>query len=607
MLKNFRISSLLIVFTCFLFSINASAEEPVHALALHGNPKYDESFTHFDYTNPDAPKGGTLRLGVVSGSGFDSLNPFVIKGVPAAGLGYLFSSLFYDALTVHSVEEPFSVYGLVAETMEIPEDRSWIIFHINPKAYFHDGHPITAYDVEFTFNLLIEKGSPMYASYFHNVEKVEVLDEYSVKFSFDTKNNKELPLIIGELPILPKHFWEHRQFNASLEMPLGSGPYRIKEVDPGRSIMYERADDYWAKDLPVNKGSYNFDAISYDYYLDENVALEAFKAGEFDFRQERTAKTWATAYTGPQFNQGKIVTKEIPHEIPAGMQAFAMNLRRQPFDDIRVRKALNYAFDFEWTNKNIFVDAYTRTTSYFANSDLASTGLPSAEELKILEPYRDQLPAELFTQSFTLPQTKGDGNNRAQLREATQLLKEAGWEVQNGKLTNQQTGKVMSFEIIVPQADENFVRIVLPYIKNLQRLGIEAAFRVIDTQQYIARINDFDYDMTVVSIGQSDSPGNEQRDFWSSKEADNPGSRNYMGIKNPVIDDLINLIIGAPDREQLVTRTHALDRVLLWNYYVVPQWHNSVFRVAYWNKFDQPEISPKNALGITTWWSRSAE
>jgi len=571
---NFKIASLLVVFTSLNICFPAAAQERVHALALHGKPKYEENFSHFDYTNPDAPKGGILRLGVVSGSGFDSLNPFVIKGNPADGVDYLGNSLLYDSLTVASEDEPFTQYGLIAESMELAEDRSWIIYHINPIARFHDGEPVTADDVEFTFELLTEKGHPLYSTYYQDVLSTEVLDPLTIRFNFQKNQNRELPLIVGQLPVLPKHFWQDREFKASLDIPLGSGPYKIKSVDAGRSITYERDNDYWARDLAVNKGSNNFDEIQYEYYLDSSVALEAFKAGEFDLRQENSAKNWATAYTGPQFDRGDIVTEEIHHEIPAGMQAFVMNIRRDPFKDIRVRKALSYAFDFEWTRKNIFNGAYQRSASYFSNSDLASSGVPSGLELEILEPYRDQLPEQLFTEAFTLPVTEGDGNNRTQLRQAAALLQEAGWEVKNGQLTHNETGEVMTFEILAAQASD-FDRVVLPFAKNLERLGIVVEYRAVDTQQYIARINEFDYDMLAV---------------------------NYIGIKSPMIDQLIEEVIAATDREQLVARVHALDRVLLWNYFVIPQWYNDYFRVAYWNKFARPEIMPKTTLGLMHWW-----
>lgn len=580
---------------------SASPTKALTAIAMHGTPKYAADFQHFDYVNPNAPKGGELRLPVISSSGFDSLNPFIIKGVPAAGMTYLRQSYLYDSLAIHSDDEPFSMYGLIAETMQIAEDRSYIIFNLRSEARFQDGQPITAEDVIHTFNLLTQQGHPLFATYYKDVAKVEALDPHRVKFSFSTNQNKELPLIIAEMPVLPKHFWLQRDFSkTSLEIPLGSGPYRIESIDPGRSIVYRRNPDYWAKDLPVNRGRFNFDRISFDYYRDENVAIEALKSGEYDFRAENSAKSWATAYTGPQFDNGQLIKTELPNHNPTGMQAFAYNTRRPYFKDPKVRQALAYAFDFEWTNQNIFYSAYTRTHSYFSNSELASTGLPSPEERAILEPYKAQIPPEVFTTPYQPPTTKGDGNIRSNIRQALSLLKEAGWQIKNNQLTHVKSGQIMAFEILL--VSPTFERVVLPFKKNLARLGVKVNVSVIDPQQYINRLNNFDFDMIVSVFGQSNSPGNEQRDFWHSSEADRPGSRNLMGIKDPVVDALIEQVIGAPDREALVNRTRALDRVLLWGHYVIPQFHNRSYRIAYWDKFERPQVMAKFSLGIDTWW-----
>ncbi|MEZ5524325.1 MAG: extracellular solute-binding protein [Pseudomonadales bacterium] len=593
--------SILLLFTVSGPLQAATEVKNVHAIAMHGAPKYPADFKHFDYADPAAKKGGQLRLAAVSSSGFDSLNPFIIKGVPAAGLTLLGHSYFYDSLTVQSDDEAFTQYGLIAERMQMPEDRSWIIFHINPKARFQDGHPIQAEDVLYTFELLTTQGHPLYAAYYRDVAKSEALDDLTVKFTFSDNQNKELPLIMGQLPVLPKHYWENRKFNqSSLDIPLGSGAYRIKSVDPGRSIVYERVKDYWAADLPVNRGRYNFDEISYDYYRDGNVALEALKSDEFDLRVENTAKTWHSAYTGPQFESGRLLKEEIAHQNPTGMQAFVFNTRRSQFSDPRVRQALAYAFDFEWTNKQIFYSSYTRTESFFSNSELASSGLPSPQELAILEPFREQLPAQVFTQAYHPPTNAGDGNIRKNLLKAIQLLEQAGWVIKDNQLTHLASGEVMKFEmmLVVPE----FQRVVLPFKKNLERLGIQVDIRLVDPQQYINRINNFDFDLIVGSIAQSSSPGNEQRDFWLSSEAERPGSRNWIGIKNPVVDQLIELIIKAPDREALIHRTRALDRVLLWGHYVIPLYHLRSYRVAYWNRFERPEINPKFALGVDNWW-----
>ena len=570
-----------------------------HALAMSGSPKYDKNFTHFDYANPDAPKGGHVTLDAPGT--FDTLNPFTIKGVPAAGIG-----LMYDTLTVRSLDEPFTQYGLIAEKIELPIDRTWVIYHINPKAKFHDGKAVTSEDVIFSFNLLKEKGDPLYGKYWADVEKVEALGNLKVKFYLGNKPNLELALILGELTVLPKHYWEAHDFTKpTLEIPVGSGPYKIQKFKAGRSITYQRDENYWAKDLPVNRGHYNFNTITYDYYRDPSVSIYAFKAGEYDFRQENISKAWATAYTGPAFNRGFIIKEEIPNDVDQGMQAFVYNTRHKIFKERTVRAALAYAFDFEWTNKELFYGQYTRSTSYFSNSELASTGLPSPEELKILNPFKDQLPKEVFEKEYQPPKTDGSGNNRNNIRMALRLLKQAGWVIKGGKLVNQKTGQPFNFEILL--YDPTFERVVLPFKKNLARLGIKVDIRMVDTAQYINRLRDYDFDMIITTFGQTESPGNEQRQFWGSDAANIPGTQNYAGIQDPVIDKLIEGLISAPNRKALVTATRALDRVLLWGCYVIPQWHLSKFRVAYWNKFSRPKILPRYALGFNTWWVDAAK
>jgi len=422
-----------------------------------------------------------------------------------------------------------------------------------------------------------------------------------VKFHFKTGDNAELPLIIGEINILPKHFWKDRDFTKStLEPPLGSGPYKVSAVDPGRSITYERVKDWWAKDLPINKGRYNFDSIRYDYYRDATVALEAFKAGEYDFRLENNSKLWATAYSGTPFEQGRIVKQIIPHQRPTGMQGFIYNIRKEIFKDPRVRQALALAFDFEWTNKNLFYGQYTRTTSYFSNSELASSGLPSPAELAILEPHRSQLPADVFNTEYRPPKVDGPRGLRTNLRTATKLLANAGWKIKNNKLTQIQTGNIMEFEFLLVQPA--FERIVLPFSKNLEKLGIEVRVRTVDSSQYQKRLESFDFDMSVGGFAQGLSPGNEQRDFWGSKNAEITGSRNLIGIRDPVVDALIDKIIVATSRQELINLTKALDRVLLWGHYVIPNWHIRSSRIANWNFFKRPKISPKYTLGFDTWW-----
>ena len=566
---------------------------PRHGIAMHGDPKYGPDFPHFDYVNPDAPKGGTVRLSAIGT--YDTLNPYTLRGVAAAGLGYLF-----EALMVGSLDEAFTEYGLIAESVEVPEDRSWVAFNLRPEARFHDGKPITAEDVIWSFETLRTKGDPFYRAYYANVAKAEVLGERKVKFTFEPGDNRELPLIMGQLPVLPKHYWEGRDFEkTTLDIPVGSGPYRIESFEPGRSITLVRDPNYLGKDLAVMRGLTNFERIRYDYYRDSTVALEAFKAGTVDFRQENNSKLWATAYDVPQVKGGQIQLLNVNHEIPTGMQGFAMNLRRPIFQDRKVREALAYAFDFEWSNKNLFYGQYTRTNSYFSNSELASRGLPEGEELAILEKYRGKVPEEVFTTEYQPPSTDGSGNNRENLRKAAALLKEADWAVQGGRLVNAQ-GQPLEFEILLSSAD--FERIAQPFARALERLGIVARIRTVDPAQYENRMESYDYDMTVEVFGQSLSPGNEQRDFWGSASADIPGGRNTIGIKDPVVDELVNLVIAAPTRESLVARTRALDRVLLWGHYIIPHWHIRSFRVAFWDMFGRPAQFPKYGFAFDAWW-----
>jgi microcin C transport system substrate-binding protein len=569
-----------------------------HGLSMHGDMKYGPGFKHFEYVNPAAPKGGEVKLAAIGT--FDNLNPFILKGVPAVGIGETF-----DSLTVSSRDEPFTEYGLIAETIEVPEDRSWVAFTLRPEARFHDGSPITVEDVIWSFETLKTQGHPFYRSYYAQVAKVEKVGERKVRFAFGPGENRELPLIVGQLPVLSRTYWSKREFDrTTLEPPLGSGAYRVDAVEPGRSITYRRVPTYWAARLPVKVGTDNFDVLRYDYYRDGTVALEAFKGGEYDFRAENVAKNWATAYTGPAISQGLIRREEIPNEVPTGMQAFVYNTRRPFFQDARVRRALAYAFDFEWTNKNLFYGAYTRTRSYFSNSELASRGLPSPDELKILEPFRGRVPEEVFTREYQPPVTDGSGNIRDGAREALRLLGEAGWSVKGQKLVNAR-GEALQFEIL--EDDPLFDRVILPFVKNLERLGVSARLRVVDAAQYQKRIEDFDFDMTVFVWPQSLSPGNEQRDFWSTKAAETRGTRNVAGIRDPVVDTLIDLLIKAPDRKRLVDRTRALDRVLLWGHHVIPHWHIRAYRVAYWDKFARPAVAPKYALGLDTWWVDAAK
>ncbi|MBP2295178.1 extracellular solute-binding protein [Azospirillum rugosum] len=583
------------VMCLYLVAPGARAQTGSHAVTAHGTPKYGPDFKHFDYVNPDAPKGGEVKLATYGS--FDSLNPFILRGSPAGGAG-----LPFETLTVGSNDEVLTQYGLLAETIAVADDRGSVAFTLRPQARFHDGRPVTVEDVIWSFETLRDKGHPTYRTYYADVAKAEKTGERTVTFTFRNGNNPELPVIMGQLPVLPKHVFETRDFaSTTLEPIVGSGPYRVADVQPGRSITYQRVADWWGKDLPVNRGRYNFDRIRFDYYRDLDVVFEAFKAGAIDFRVENSSKNWVTGYDVPAVREGRIIREEIKHQDPQGMQAFVFNSRRPIFADRRVREALNYLFDYEWTRANLSYGLFQRTKSFFANSELAATGLPTEAEVKVLEPFRGKLPEEVFTKPYEPPKTDGSGNIRQNLRTALGLLKEAGWELKGNKLVNAKTGEPMRFEILLVQADME--RITQPFVRNLERAGIEAGIRVVDTAQYQNRTDNFDFDMIIQRMPQSLSPGNEQRDYWQSAKADQPGSRNLAGIKDPVVDQLIETLIQAPDRDSLVTATKALDRVLLWGWYVIPQWHDDVRRVAYWNRFSHPTVAPKYGLAfVDTWW-----
>ncbi len=585
--------------TFFLLSISQSilANTNVsHAIAMHGEPKYNKDFVSVEYISNSALKGGNIVRSSIGN--YDTFNPFTLKGTSAAGIG-----LLYESLTVGSSDEAFTEYGLLAKNIEWPDDRSWVAFTIRDEAKWHDGKKINSDDVIWTFNTLMEKGHPFYKYYYGDVSEVIKVSDNKVKFIFSTNTNKELPLIVGQLPVLPKHYWENQNFEeTTLDIPIGSGPYKIKSFDAGRSITYELNEDYWGfknNAVPIKVGKDNFGTIRYDYYKDRGVEREAFKSGEIDFFSENTSKEWATGYEIDAVKEGLIKKELISHENPQGMQAFAFNTRKDIFKDKRIRKALSYAFDFEWTNKNLFYGAYKRTDSFFENSELSSSGLPSKEELVYLSPYMDVLPKEIFNKEYKNPVTDGSGFIRDQLQEATKLIKDAGWKLKEGKLENSK-GEPFEFEILL--VSPAFERIVLPFIDNLEKLGIKASLRTIDSSQYQKRIESFEFDMVVFTFSQSLSPGNEQRNFWGSNAADTNGSRNIVGIKNDVVDILIEKLINAKDREDLITITRSLDRVLLWNYFVIPQWHISAYRVLYWDMFDQPKQKPKYSLGFDTWW-----
>jgi len=577
------------------FGGGAAAHAATHGLSLFGDLKYPPDFQHFDYVNPQAPKGGTMRYSAIGT--FDNLNPFIVKGIPAAGIGGIF-----DTLMAEAQDEPASEYGLAAESADVAPDKLSVLYTLRKEARFHDGTPMTPEDVVWTFETLRAKGPPLYRLYYGDVTAVEKEGDRGIRFRFKSTENRELAWIIGQMmPVLSKSYWSGRDFEkTTLDPPLGSGPYKIEAVDPGRSITYRRVPDYWGADLPVNKGRHNIDVIRYDYYRDGTIALEAFKAGQYDVRRENSAKSWATGYDSPALRDGLIKKEQIPNQMPSPMQGFGYNLRRPLFQDPRVREALAYAFDFEWSNKNLFYGLYQRTRSYFDNSELAATGVPQGEELKILEKFRGRIPDAVFTTEYNPPKYDGSGNIRDGLRAALKLFKEAGWTFKGDKLVNDETGKPLEFEILLD--DPQIERIVLPFIKNLERMGVTAHVRTVDPAQYEKRMETFDFDVAVALFAQSLSPGNEQREFFGSAAADQQGSRNVLGIKEKAIDELIEDLITAPDRASLVAHTHALDRMLQYGYYVIPNFHLGAFWVAYWDKFRRPTTAPKYSVGMETWW-----
>ena len=584
---------LLIVTLFITFFTSASFAEKTHGIAMHGKPKYEESFTHLDYVNPNASKGGVVRFG--SYGSFDNLNRVAFKGSKAAGLGYV-----NDTLMRRVWDEAFSLYGLIAEFVEMPEDRSSVTFYLNPKATFHDGSPITRDDVLFSLETFQTKGTPNQKKTYGKVVSTELIGSHGIKMVFVNNEDKELPLIVaGFLPIIPKKYYENIDVTKTfLDIPLGSGPYTIENLDPGRQIKYKRVENYWAKDLPVNKGLYNFDTIIYDYYKDSNVLVEAFKVGEYDFRREYNVKRWLSEYDFKAVDSGEVILKEMNNDRPVGMNGLVMNTRKNIFNNRNVRLALSYAYDHEWINKTIYQNAYVRTDSFFDNSPLSSSGLPSDAELKLLNPWRDQIPSEVFTETFTPPKTDGSGNARENLLQAKEILQEEGWIIKNDKLTKD--GQEFKFEfLIVSPSDE---KIALAYQSNLKKLGITMEVRTVDSSQYQARLLNYDFDMIKRYWGVSLSPGNEQQFYWGSEVGQKDGSRNYPGINSPAVDALIEKLISAKNREELTTAIHALDRVLLWGHYVVPLYHSNKDRIAYWDFFEYPEKIPLYGIVIESWW-----
>lgn len=561
-------------------------------ISISGEAKYKKDFLHFDYVDPNAKKGGVFK--VAANGTFDSFNAFSLKGMKAAGLG-----LIYDTLMTSSLDEPFVYYPLIAKQVEISPSNDWVRFFIDENARFQDGTKVTAKDVKFSFETLTKKGSPRYKRYYFDIKNVEILDNLTVQFNFKTNTNNELALILGQLQILPEHFWKDKDFlDSDSIIPLGSGVYMIEKYKFSKYVVYKRDPNYWAKDLPSRKGQYNFDKIQYDYYKDRTVTLEAFKAGAFDYRLESSAKNWATLYSGKNFKNNNIIKKEIKHQKAQGMQGFVFNLRKPIFQDIELRKAINLVYDFEWANKKLFYNQYKRLNSYFENCELTSFGLPSKKELLLLNPLKKDIPQSVFTKEFKNNVTKGDGNIRKELREALNILKKQGWKFKDKVLVK--NGKRFEFEILLGSA--SMEKILNPFIKNLKKIGIIATLRVIDKVAYSNKIKNFDYDMTIRSFRVSLSPGNELRNYWGSDSFDIKGSKNYIGIQSKAIDSLIDNIIYSSKREDLITSVRALDRVLLNNYYLIPTFYISSYRLAYWDKFGQPKIAPKYGLGIYTWW-----
>ena len=586
----------LIVTVSAMINYGVAIASPSQALGYEA--KYPDDFSHFDYVNPNAPKKGDLNLSSVGS--FDSLNPFILKGISANGL----SDLMFETLMTASMDEPFSQYGLLAEDSSLADDGLSVTFRVNSRAKFSDGSTVTADDVKFSFDTLkSDKAHPQYRYYWSDITQAIIVNERTVRFEF-AKVNPELHLIAGQIPIFSRNWVKDSPFNKlSLVEPLTSGPYKLKSYDLGKQITYVRNPDYWARDLPSRRGMYNFDRITYKYYRDVTVALEAFKAGEFEFNHEYNSKKWATDYVGPRFDSGEIISNTLAHKNNAGMQGFIFNIRKPIFKDQRVRRAITLALDFEWSNSRLFYNQYQRCDSYFSNSELASSGLPKGDELKLLEPFKTMLPEAVFEHEWQPPTTKKPASLRNNLREATKLFKAAGWRVKDGVLTND-SGEAFRFEVILAQ--KGFERIMAPFERNLKKLGIAVEYRTVDVALYQQRMESFDFDMVVSSFGQSQSPGNELMGMFHSSSAQQNGSRNLIGIENSVIDALIDKVIYAGDRKALVTAVHALDRVLLNGDYLVPHWYIASHRIAYWDRFGLPQTLPLyynvDAWMLATWW-----
>ncbi len=575
-----------------------------HGISAFGDLKYPAGFAHFDYVNPDAPKGGTMSFrGTGASQTFDSLNNFILKGEPAQGLGVL-----YDTLLASSDDEPDSSYGLIAASLEYPEDRAWVIFHMRPEAVFADGVPVTAEDVVFTWRVLLDKGAPVYQITLADIANVEAIDAHTVKFTFRADAPKrDLPQLAGGLPILPKHYYDTVDFAAStMKPPVGSGPYVVAEVNPGKTIKYCRNPKYWGAALPVNVGANNFDCIVYQYFSDNNAAFEALKVGEYLFHEEFLSSLWATAYTFPALEKGWVKKADIPDGRPSGTQGFWMNLRRDKLKDERVRAAIGLMFNFEWSNQALFYGLYARTTSFWENSPMMASGLPQGEELAVLEPFRDRLPPEIFTEpAWTPPVQKPERTDRAAIRQASRLLDEAGWKVGPGGLRANGKGETLKIEIL----DDNptFERVLNPFVGNLRQIGIDASYRMVDPAQMQERQKNFDYDILPTRLVMSLSPSIELRSLFGSQSANAPGTLNLTGVADPVVDALIEKVIASTTRAEMEARVRALDRVLRQKQIWVSNWHKPSFWVAYWDVFGMPPAPPRYARGDAYWWWDAAK
>ncbi|MBT5079717.1 MAG: ABC transporter substrate-binding protein [Rhodospirillaceae bacterium] len=594
---------------CFILVLlfaaaGGATAEPKHGFAVLGSLKYGPDFTHFDYVNPDAPKGGRLRLWY--NGNFDSLNPFILKGHWAAGsnpFGVDGRLLTFETLMVGAADEEDSFYGLIAGGVELAGDGQSITFILRPEARWHDGSTITADDVAFSFTTLKNKGHPVYRVLFKDVTGTDILGPGEIRFNFAKGVlTRDLPATVATMPVISKAWYtEHDFTKTTLSPPMGSGPYKVDKVDPGRSITYALAEDHWGKDLAVYRGRYNFQRITWDYYRDRDIGLEALFAGKLDFREDFTSRNWATKYDNvPAVKDGRLIKETLRDHSPSGFQAFFLNTRQAKLSDRRVRQAIGLVFDFEWTNKNLFYGLYQRTYSIFQNSDMEAAGAPKGAELTLLEPWRGELPEEVFGPVYRAPKTNGSGNIRSQLRQAKRLLKAAGWHVKDGKLVN---GKGDPFELEFLTYSKSFERIIMPYVRNLEKLGITARLRLVEPAQYQRRIQEFDFDVTTFRNSSSLTPGLSLRSAWNSKTADMAGGRNYTGLKSAAVDGLIEKIIQAKSRKELRHATHALDRVIMWTHNLVPQWFKAAHTIAYWDLFGRPAIKPKYARGVLdTWW-----